>query len=67
MARSTKQRAAVGATFGELEGFHSAQDVYARMRASGDSASRSHCSRSICVFAMRLSITAARISSLVLK
>ena len=36
MARSTRQRAAVGAAFGELEGFHSAQDVHARMRASGD-------------------------------
>jgi len=37
MARATKQRTAVGEVFGELEGFHSAQDVYARMRAGGDS------------------------------
>ena len=37
MARSTRQREAVGAAFGELEGFHSAQDVYARLRAGGDS------------------------------
>ena len=36
MARSTRQRAAVGAAFEELKGFHSAQDVHARMRASGD-------------------------------
>jgi len=36
MARSTRQRTAVGAAFEELEGFHSAQDVHARMRASGD-------------------------------
>jgi Fur family ferric uptake transcriptional regulator len=36
MARSTKQRTAVGAAFDQLEGFHSAQDVYARLRAAGD-------------------------------
>jgi Fur family ferric uptake transcriptional regulator len=35
MGRSTRQRAAVGAAFEELEGFHSAQDVYARLRAAG--------------------------------
>jgi Fur family ferric uptake transcriptional regulator len=36
MIRNTRQRAAVNAVFDELEGFHSAQDVHARMRASGD-------------------------------
>jgi Fur family transcriptional regulator, ferric uptake regulator len=36
MGRSTRQRAAVGAAFRELEGFHSAQDVHARLRAAGD-------------------------------
>ena len=37
MIRNTRQRAAVNAVFDELEGFHSAQEVHARMRASGDS------------------------------
>jgi Fur family ferric uptake transcriptional regulator len=36
MARSTRQRTAVGEAYGELEGFHSAQDVHARLRAAGD-------------------------------
>ena len=36
MARSTRQRAAVRAVFQELEGFHSAQDVHAALRAAGD-------------------------------
>jgi Fur family ferric uptake transcriptional regulator len=36
MIRSTRQRAAVVNVFDELEGFHSAQEVHARMRASGD-------------------------------
>jgi Fur family ferric uptake transcriptional regulator len=36
MIRSTRQRAAVVAVFDELEGFHSAQEVHARLRASGD-------------------------------
>jgi Fur family ferric uptake transcriptional regulator len=37
MIRNTRQRAAVNAVFDELEGFHSAQEVHARLRASGDS------------------------------
>ncbi|MCZ2814137.1 transcriptional repressor [Modestobacter sp. VKM Ac-2979] len=37
MIRNTRQRTAVNAVFDELEGFHSAQEVHARMRASGDS------------------------------
>ena len=37
MIRNTRQRAAVNAVFDELEGFHSAQEVHARMRAAGDS------------------------------
>jgi Fur family ferric uptake transcriptional regulator len=37
MIRSTRQRAAVVNVFDGLEGFHSAQEVHARMRASGDS------------------------------
>jgi len=36
MIRNTRQRTAVNAVFDELEGFHSAQEVHARMRASGD-------------------------------
>ncbi len=36
MIRSTRQRAAVVAVFDELEGFHSAQEVHARLRTSGD-------------------------------
>jgi Fur family transcriptional regulator, ferric uptake regulator len=36
MIRSTRQRAAVVAVFDALEGFHSAQEVHARLRASGD-------------------------------
>lgn len=34
--RATKQRAAVLAAFDQLEGFHSAQDVHARLRESGE-------------------------------
>ncbi|MCZ2815917.1 Fur family transcriptional regulator [Modestobacter sp. VKM Ac-2984] len=37
MIRNTRQRTAVNAVFEELEGFHSAQEVHARMRAAGDS------------------------------
>ena len=37
MIRNTRQRAAVVAVFDALEGFHSAQEVHARMRAAGDS------------------------------
>lgn len=37
MIRSTRQRAAVATAFDELEGFSSAQEVHARMRAAGDS------------------------------
>ncbi|WP_369138129.1 Fur family transcriptional regulator [Modestobacter versicolor] len=36
MIRNTRQRTAVNAVFDELEGFHSAQEVHARMRAAGD-------------------------------
>ena len=36
MIRSTRQRAAVVAVFDGLDGFHSAQEVHARLRASGD-------------------------------
>jgi Fur family ferric uptake transcriptional regulator len=36
MIRSTRQRAAVVAVFDELDGFHSAQEVHARLRAAGD-------------------------------
>jgi Fur family ferric uptake transcriptional regulator len=36
MARSTRQRAAVRAVFQDLDGFHSAQEVHARLRAAGD-------------------------------
>ena len=36
MARTTRQRAAVRAVFQDLDGFHSAQEVHARMRAAGD-------------------------------
>jgi Fur family ferric uptake transcriptional regulator len=36
MVRPTRQRAAVEAVFDGLEGFHSAQEVHARLRASGD-------------------------------
>jgi len=36
MIRNTRQRAAVNSVFDELEGFHSAQEVHARMRAAGD-------------------------------
>jgi Fur family transcriptional regulator, ferric uptake regulator len=36
MARTTRQRAAVVAVFDELEGFHSAQEVHARLRTAGD-------------------------------
>ncbi|QXG76362.1 transcriptional repressor [Modestobacter sp. L9-4] len=37
MIRNTRQRAAVVAVFDALDGFHSAQEVHARMRAAGDS------------------------------
>jgi Fur family transcriptional regulator, ferric uptake regulator len=36
MVRTTRQRAAVAAVFDELEGFHSAQEVHARLRTAGD-------------------------------
>ena len=36
MARPTRQRAAVEAVFADLEGFHSVQEVHARLRTSGD-------------------------------
>ena len=36
MVRTTRQRAAVVAVFDELEGFHSAQEVHARLRTAGD-------------------------------
>jgi Fur family ferric uptake transcriptional regulator len=36
MARTTRQRAAVAAVFDRLEGFHSAQEVHARLRSAGD-------------------------------
>ena len=36
MVRTTRQRAAVAAVFDTLEGFHSAQEVHARLRTSGD-------------------------------
>ena len=36
MVRTTRQRAAVAAVFDTLEGFHSAQEVHARLRSSGD-------------------------------
>jgi Fur family transcriptional regulator, ferric uptake regulator len=36
MNRNTRQRAAVIAVFDELDGFHSAQEVHARLRTSGD-------------------------------
>ncbi len=35
MIRNTRQRAAVNAVFDGLDGFHSAQDVYAKLRAAG--------------------------------
>ena len=37
MIRNTRQRSAVVAVFDQLDGFHSAQEVHARMRAAGDS------------------------------
>ncbi|SCX49289.1 Fur family transcriptional regulator, ferric uptake regulator [Klenkia marina] len=37
MVRTTRQRTAVAAIFDDLEGFHSAQEVHARLRAAGDS------------------------------
>ena len=37
MARTTRQRTAVAAVFDDLEGFHSAQEVHARLREDGDS------------------------------
>jgi Fur family transcriptional regulator, ferric uptake regulator len=36
MARTTRQRAAVSAVFETLDGFHSAQEVHARLRTDGD-------------------------------
>ena len=36
MVRTTRQRAAVAAVFDTLEGFHSAQEVHARLRTAGD-------------------------------
>jgi Fur family ferric uptake transcriptional regulator len=36
MSRTSRQRAAVAATFDELNGFSSVQDVHAQMRAAGD-------------------------------
>ena len=36
MVRSTRQRAAVRAVFAEFDGFHSAQEVHARLRSAGD-------------------------------
>ena len=36
MARTTRQREAVRAVFADLDGFHSAQEVHARLRATGD-------------------------------
>ena len=36
MARTTRQRAAVRAVFQDLDGFHSAQEVHARLRDGGD-------------------------------
>ena len=36
MARPTRQREAVRAVFADLEGFLSAQEVHARLRAAGD-------------------------------
>ena len=37
MVRTTRQREAVRAVFTDLDGFHSAQHVHARLRAAGDS------------------------------
>lgn len=34
--RATRQRAAVSSAFDGLDGFHSAQDVHARLQAAGD-------------------------------
>jgi Fur family transcriptional regulator, ferric uptake regulator len=36
MARTTRQREAVRAVFQDLDGFHSAQEVHARLREGGD-------------------------------
>ena len=36
MVRTTRQREAVRAVFADLEGFHSAQEVHARLRDGGD-------------------------------
>src|SRR5947209_2800185 len=36
MARTTRQREAVRAVFADLDGFHSAQEVHALLRAGGD-------------------------------
>jgi Fur family transcriptional regulator, ferric uptake regulator len=36
LSRTSHQRAAVAAAFDELDGFSSAQEVHARMRAAGD-------------------------------
>ncbi len=37
MVRTTRQREAVRAVLADLEGFHSAQEVHARLRAGGES------------------------------
>ncbi|SSC22027.1 Ferric-uptake regulator [Klenkia terrae] len=47
MARTTRQRTAVAAVFDDLEGFHSAQEVHARLRADGDSVGLSTVSRAV--------------------
>src|SRR4051812_49594747 len=36
MVRTTRQRESVRAVFQDLDGFHSAQEVHARLRAAGD-------------------------------
>ena len=36
MGRPTRQRTAVAAVFDTLDGFHSAQEVHARLRTAGD-------------------------------
>lgn len=36
MARVTRQRGAVATVLDQLEGFHSAQDIHARLRATGE-------------------------------
>jgi Fur family ferric uptake transcriptional regulator len=36
LERTTRQRTAVGAMLGSLEGFHSAQEIHAKLRDQGD-------------------------------